>query len=1063
MKPQGRLLLSRLDNYRKRKNSLQMLAVLVLFVASALLASISSFMLFSPLPYLLLLIPLGLFLLLIIRKPSLYEEAISAEERDITWKDRLSTAADISQKRNPKEVYSEELKGDYLTGIETALEAKNLNADREKKRFYASLGILAASFALSLSVLILAPRRLCFGMNALFAPGSLDLRIESVTGDTILERGTRFQAKARIVSPVGLRYVILEQTSNAKTTKSKVKIEDKLATADIRMDSDVKLRFSRLGRSSKEVYLGLNEPFEIKNVTFTVTPPGYTREKPVVFHDFNISALPGSMVDFEGEASSELNEAHLQNGDSSSRIQVSGKRFMASFRFTNSMNAAVVLEDRTGSRKEQRIYVNAKHDQVPLVDLFMPGKDAVLDKSMSLYLGAEALDDYGLDQAMLVMQATDGQMISIGRSRGKVEDTLYYKWDLSGLNLLPGDEISYYVEVSDNDAVSGPKWGRSKTYRLRLPGMDEVFSELTEYGNKTASGLSALGEQQKELGMELSRIESKLKQDKTMSPEERARLEEILEAQKNLMGSVDSIAQEARQFLEKLREGAISDPETLAKLSSLSKMLADMMPPELRSRLDELASALKNDPQKLAEELAKTGSLSRDLEGQLEQAMSVLERFLEEQKLADLSEKSDALARMEENLMKEAGKLSQEEAKARQEEIRKGLEELAKQAQELSEALREKGISDELKKLASQMAGENKNLCDKVSKSLSDSKMDRESAKKLSQNLKNASMQFGQMASNLKRSRQDELNREMAAAARELLLLSDEQEKLTGNLPAVPSLEAAAKAAELERALERAKENLYRLASLSFNVPRDAMQNLAEASRSEEEFKESLIEGRTPSAQSQALSAQSAIDRAAASLLNAYARSLGQQGASSTGLAEMLNALSQMSLAQLSINQQMGGLLPLPISGQMTAAQQAALGEILSQQAGLREQLEELSKGQGSNPGLSGMLEGIIEEMKRMEEDMSRFTGERELVDRGERVFRRLLDAKNVLRKKDETREREREIGSVWRNLSSPSMPLDAGEKNLWLKKEIIRIERSDYPEEYKRMARQYIESLMER
>jgi hypothetical protein len=176
-----------------------------------------------------------------------------------------------------------------------------------------------------------------------------------------------------------------------------------------------------------------------------------------------------------------------------------------------------------------------------------------------------------------------------------------------------------------------------------------------------------------------------------------------------------------------------------------------------------------------------------------------------------------------------------------------------------------------------------------------------------------------------------------------------------------------------------------------------------------------------------------------------------------------MQSLSAMSLAQLSINQQMGGLLPLPISAEsMTASQRQALAELLAQQAALRQQLEEMMQAAGQEPGLSGMLEGIIEEMKALEEDMARYVGERELVERGEHVFRRLLDARNVLRKKQETREREREIGTVWEGLASPSLPQDAGERNLYLKKELLRFLQSDYPEEYKRLARAYLEALLE-
>lgn len=1059
----GAKLKSRLTSYRQTRDTLTGLSLAMLFVATVTLASATAFLLFSAWPYVVLIVPLTLTAFWLTRRPSVYDIARSAELRDLSWHDRLSTAADLSAKRNPREVYSDELSGDYIGLIENRLNGKKLSTQKERRNFFYSLGIAATAVIAIIAISVALPARMRFGFNAVFAPGRLDLRIESLTPDTLLEKGASAEVAARITAPVKLGFVYLEKIEDKRISRSRVNVRNDIANVRLNLTDETKFRFSRLGRSSEEVYIGINQPFDVTNIAFTTTPPPYTGEKPRLSSGLSFSALPGSAVSFAGSASAELESAVLKMGDSEVKLDVDGRDFRGSFEYTRQASVSVSLKSRTGMSVERKIGIDARTDQVPLVYVFTPGKDAEVDKSMELTIGVELADDYGLGQAALVAQGPGGQRIPIGSSKGRVEDTLFYLWDLSSLNLLPGDEITYYVEASDNDPVLGPKWGRSKIYRIRLPGIDEAFSQVTKYGTQAQGELSTLGERQQELGAELSRIESKLKSQRDLSSEEKARLEEIIEAQKNLMGSVDSLAHETRKFLEKLQENAITDPETAAKLASLSQMLSNLMPPELRSKLEDLAEALKNDPNRLAEELNKTSSLSRDLENQLEQAMAVLERFLEEQSLSELAEKAEALAEMEDNLVKESSKLSPEEAQAKQKEIEKGLEELAKSARELSENLPENQMSEELSELARQMSVDNLNLSQKIEKSLSKSIVDKESARKLSKNLKQASMQFGQMASNLKRSRQDQLNKEMALAARELLLLSEEQEKLLDNLEATPSLEAAAKAAELERSLERSKENLYQLASQSFRVPRDAMQNLADASRNEAEFKENLIEGRIPSAQDQGKSAQSSIDKAAASLLDAYARGSGQSGNSSTGLEEMLNALSQMSLAQLSLNQQMSGLFPLPISGQMTAAQQAALGELLSEQSGLRRELEELSKGAGQEPGLSDMLEGIIEEMKRMEEDMSRYVGQRELVDRGEQVFRRLLDARNVLRKKDETREREREIGSVWNGLPSPALPVDAGERDLWLKRELIKIERSDYPESYKHLARTYIESLLEK
>ncbi len=100
--------------------------------------------------------------------------------------------------------------------------------------------------------------------------------------------------------------------------------------------------------------------------------------------------------------------------------------------------------------------------------------------------------------------------------------------------------------------------------------------------------------------------------------------------------------------------------------------------------------------------------------------------------------------------------------------------------------------------------------------------------------------------------------------------------------------------------------------------------------------------------------------------------------------------------------------------------------------------------------------------MAGLERDLSRYVGERELVDRGEQVFRKLLDARNVLRKQQDTERREREIGATWIDLPSPSLSADAGERKLAIKKELLRFIQSEYPEEYKQLAREYLEALLE-
>ena len=1058
----GKKLYAWLAKHQRQRDWLATAALVLLFLATALIASLAAFLTFSPWFYLLLLLPLGMGVFYLLRRPNLYTLARKLEQGDEGWQDRLSTAVDLSAKRNPKEVYSQELVTGYVEGIEKRLDSASFSLADTRKTFFASLGVLSGIILLAVLGIFLLPARLSFGFNAIFAPHNLDLRIEALTADTLVNPGDRIEVMARVHAPVNLCYVELIIEKEGERKSRKVNLKKGLVSQRIKVDAEEKVYFQRLGRRSDETYIGLLQPFEVRRVEFTVSPPAYTGEKPRTSSGMRFSALPGSRVKIEGSASAELSEASLVVGDSLICLEATGKEFAGSLEFRGQDDLTLILKDRSGAQLEQRIEVAVRNDESPLVEVFLPGRDTEINRFMTLTLGVHAIDDYGLGSILLVTEGAGGLKRRIGSAEGQSEDSVFYRWDLSELDLLPGEEITYYVEAADNDVVSGPKWGRSKVYRLRFPDISEIFSEVTEYGEQTAEGLTKLSEQQENLSQELSRIEEKLRAEQALSPEEQERLRELIRQQEELLSSVDSLAKETKELLQRLEEGMVSDPETIQKLSALSEMLAELMPPELQQKLTDLARALAENPQRLTEAMHRTTDLGMELQIQLEQALGVLERFLEEQRLAELAEKAEALARMQENLIREAEKLSSEEAAARQREIEEGLKELSREATELANELEDSDIAPELREIAAQMAAENTALSKNVEKSLNQGKMNRSDARKLAHNLRQAGQQLNMMLANLQKRRNQAFEMEMAKLARELLLLSEEQENLLGRIGTEDNLELAARATELERALERKKEDVFKLASQSFKLPRDAMHSLASASRSAGEFKQSLIEDRRGTASQQGRTVQYEIDRAAASLLEAFAMCSGQQ-CSSTGVEQLMQSLSAMSLAQLSINQQMGGLLPLPISAEsMTAAQRQALSELLAQQSALRQQLEEMLQAAGQEPGLSGMIEGIIEEMKALEKDMGRYVGERELVERGEHVFRRLLDARNVLRKKNETREREREIGTVWEQLVSPTLPEDAGERRLYLKKELLRFLQSDYPEEYKRLARAYLEALLE-
>lgn len=123
--------------------------------------------------------------------------------------------------------------------------------------------------------------------------------------------------------------------------------------------------------------------------------------------------------------------------------------------------------------------VTLEPDQFPEVKLGKPAAELEIEGRETITLEYAASDDYGLGGLELVY--------SLGKGAPEVRKAVAtftdvprrqrgdFHWDLSVLDLKPGDRVTYRVEATDNDTVGGPKKGASSTQVLK------VFSETEHH------------------------------------------------------------------------------------------------------------------------------------------------------------------------------------------------------------------------------------------------------------------------------------------------------------------------------------------------------------------------------------------------------------------------------------------------------------------------------------------------------------------------------------------------------------------------------------------------------
>lgn len=210
------------------------------------------------------------------------------------------------------------------------------------------------------------------------------------------------------------------------------------------------------------------------DVTLEYRYPAYTQLEPRTVNGTTgeIAAPAGTEVVFQTRADRDIEAAALELNGKRVPLTLSGARDLKG-RFVLDKPGqyhVVFLDGQTAVAEGPDVPVRIETDGLPQIKLTSPEEELELDPDhKDVGLSYEVSDDFGLAGVELVFQAAAGaeQRTKLTRPEGKAS-TGHYAWNLSSLNLKPGQVVSYYLEATDNNDVSGPQKGQSRTQRLKV-------------------------------------------------------------------------------------------------------------------------------------------------------------------------------------------------------------------------------------------------------------------------------------------------------------------------------------------------------------------------------------------------------------------------------------------------------------------------------------------------------------------------------------------------------------------------------------------------------------------
>ncbi|MEX2131847.1 MAG: hypothetical protein WD772_10200, partial [Pseudohongiellaceae bacterium] len=216
-----------------------------------------------------------------------------------------------------------------------------------------------------------------------------------------------------------------------------------------------------------------------------VVPEGTEVELLVTFN----KAIASAVLEFDPGYDSEGQEVrHYENLP----LEIDGSVGRA--RFTVSNDAVYRIQasdfDALQSRNPSDYFIRAILDTPPELVLKRPGRDQEVMPLEEVILEVDAHDDYGLSRFNLNYSVVGSDEVAVDflpptQTRSVVGNELIY---LEDLNVAPGDFVSYYLTLADNNGLRGAVEVISDIYFLQVIPTDQEFRRSAEQGGGGGGG-----------------------------------------------------------------------------------------------------------------------------------------------------------------------------------------------------------------------------------------------------------------------------------------------------------------------------------------------------------------------------------------------------------------------------------------------------------------------------------------------------------------------------------------------------------------------------------------------
>ncbi|MFN8178516.1 MAG: DUF4175 family protein [bacterium] len=421
-------------------------------------------------------------------------------------------------------------------------------------------------------------------------------------------------------------------------------------------------RFRHAGATSKEFAVkAVTAPsLAIEEVRYRY--PAYTglEERVVKDGSGDLAAVRGTVARVLARSTNDARTGTVRFGDGTERrleVDPDG-RVRADVELAKDGTYTMRVEDVLGLVNPDPLEyrIRALPDEAPFIRLLAPGEDRDIDEGMKVDLRFSALDDYGLGPVTLVWRVsrrpgkTDQAVLATPQGiRTELED--HWEWDLAKLDLLPGDTVTYHLEVRDNNTMDGPSTGRTRDYTLRFPTLGEVFAQIDEHHETSIEDLGKVVDEAKKVETKIGDVSREMLKRGESSWENKQEMERALQAQEALGEKLRATREQIEQNMQQLSQSQLATLDAVEKMDKIRELLDQVATQEMKDALEKLRKALEEaEPQHQQQDLADFKEAQDELMKQLDRVLENLKQFRLDERLKAAVRRTEELAARQERV-----------------------------------------------------------------------------------------------------------------------------------------------------------------------------------------------------------------------------------------------------------------------------------------------------------------------------------------------------------------------------------------------------------------------------